>query len=164
MPERPGLLSNGPSYGLAWLLLCLAFVAHAIDEATTGFLDVYNATVLTLYGHFAWFPRLDLSTNAFLGLMIGANAVLLLLTPLAYRNSRALRPVAWLFAVVMFLNGAGHTAGTILGHTTLSVHFSRPAPGFYSSPLLFAASVYLAVRLRRTRVASAQPSEVRGLN
>ena len=56
--------SGGPrNFGIAWLLLCLAFCAHVADEALTG----------------------------------------------------------------------------------------RPAPGFYSSPLLFAASIYLLLRLRTTR-------------
>jgi hypothetical protein len=51
----------------------------------------------------------------------------------------------------MLLNGLGHTIFTVLGRTVETVHFSRPAPGFYSSPLLLAASVYLLIRLLATR-------------
>ena len=47
-------------------------------------------------------------------------------------------------------NGLGHTAATILGHTVPEVKFARPAPGFYSSPLLIAAAVWVIVELRRT--------------
>src|SRR6202030_2431005 len=72
------------------------------------------------------------------------------LTPVAVRGMRGLRPLAWAYAVIMFLNAVGHTIGTILGHTVASVTFPRPAPGFYSSPLLFVASVWMMVRLRRT--------------
>ncbi|MFZ0197799.1 MAG: hypothetical protein WB523_23980 [Candidatus Sulfotelmatobacter sp.] len=61
-----------------------------------------------------------------------------------------LRSLAWPYALIMLLNALGHTIGTILGHTVASVTFPRPAPGFYSSPLLFAASVWLMLRLRRT--------------
>lgn len=76
------------------------------------------------------------------------------LSPLAFRNARGLRPLAYLFAVIMLLNGLGHTLGTIAGRTVAGVHFPRPMPGFYSSPLLLAASLYLLVQLRR----SAAPS------
>jgi hypothetical protein len=37
-----------------------------------------------------------------------------------------------------------------MGGRRIVVTFPRPAPGFYSSPFLFAASVWLMVRLRRT--------------
>jgi len=138
------------NFGLAWLLLCLALVAHVVDEALTDFLGYFNATVLTLHGHFPWFPRMDMEFRQWLTALIAANAVLLLLTPLAYRNARFLRPLAYVFAAIMLLNAIGHTLATLLGHTVPSVHFEGPAPGFYSSPLLFAASIYLLLRLWRS--------------
>jgi hypothetical protein len=85
-----------------------------------------------------------------IGLII-ANLILLALTPLAYRNTRALRPLAYFFAAVMLLNGMGHTLFTVLGRTVASVQFPRPAPGFYSSPLLLITSIYLFLRLRASR-------------
>ena len=72
------------------------------------------------------------------------------LTPLAARGVRWMRPLAWLYAVIHLLNAMGHTMTTILGHTVASISFPRPAPGFYSSPFLFAASIWLMVRLRGT--------------
>jgi len=69
---------------------------------------------------------------------------------------QGLRPVAWCFAVLMFFNGLGHTLFSILGHTVAFVTFPRPAPGFYSSPFLLAASLALMVRLRRTGRADLQ--------
>jgi hypothetical protein len=51
----------------------------------------------------------------------------------------------------MLLNGLGHTLFTILGRTVEAVRFVRPAPGFYSSPLLLLTSIYLFRRLRQTR-------------
>jgi hypothetical protein len=83
--------------------------------------------------------------------LILANVTLLALTPFAYRNARALRPLAYFFAAIMLFNGIGHTVFTVLGHTVPSVRFTRPAPGFYSSPFLFISSIYLLVRLRATR-------------
>lgn len=85
-----------------------------------------------------------------LGLIV-ANLALLALTPFAYRNARALHPLAYFFAVVMMLNGMGHTIFTVLGRTVDSIQFSRPAPGFYSSPFLLIAATYLFLRLRSSR-------------
>jgi len=140
------------NFGLAWVLLCLAFCAHAADEALTGFLDVYNPTVTAMRARFAWFP---MPTFAFRDSLIGlivANLILLALTPLAYRNARALRPLAYFYAGIMLLNGMGHTIFTVLGRTVASVHFSRPAPGFYSSPFLVITSIYMFMRLRASRM------------
>lgn len=138
------------NFGLGWLLLCLAFMAHFAEQVQRNFLEYYNATVLTLYGHFPFFPRLDMGFHKWLTGMILAAVVLLALTPLAYRNAQFLRPVAYLFAGIMLLNGIGHICATVLGQTVPSVNFEGTSPGFYSSPLLLAGSLYLFLRLRRS--------------
>ena len=137
-------------FGTPWLLLCLAFCSHVADEALTHFLDVYNPTVTALRERIGWWPMPTFQFREWLIGLIVANLILLGLTPLAYRNVRALRPLAYFFAGVMLLNGMGHTLFTILGRTVSSVQFPRPAPGFYSSPFLLAASLYLFLRLRQT--------------
>ena len=140
---------RGPSnFGMAWLLLCVAFCAHVADEALTGFLGIYNPTVLALRAQYSWFAMPTFEFRQWLTGLIVANAVFLLLTPFAFRNAWWLRPLAYFYACVHLLNAMGHTLGTIFGQTVSSIHFARPAPGFYSSPLLFAASTYLLVRLR----------------
>ena len=138
--------SRDRSFGHAWLLLCGAFVLHVADEALTGFLSVYNATAQAL-GMPSW---LRFSTAGFLGLMIAMNVILLALTPFAFAGRRWMRTIGYVHAAIQIGNAAGHTVGTILGHTVDSVRFARPAPGFYSSPLLAAAAVYLLWVLRRT--------------
>jgi hypothetical protein len=148
MKEAPALSASG--FGSAWLALCVAFALHILDEAMTGFLAVYNPTVTVLHERWSWFPMATLEFREWLTGHIVVCGLLFCLTPVAARGMRGLRPVAWAYAVIMFLNGLGHTIGTELGHTVASVTFPRPAPGFYSSPLLFAASVWLMVRLRRT--------------
>jgi hypothetical protein len=77
---------------------------------------------------------------------------------LAAQNARWLRPLAWFYALLMFFNGMGHTVFTILGRTVESVTFSRPAPGFYSSPFLFIGSVWLMLRLWKTTSGSRIPA------
>ncbi len=151
--SEPGGQGN---FGLAWLLLCLAFCAHVADEALTGFLGVYNPTVLAMRSQYQWFPMPTFQYRDWLTGLIAANVVFLLLTPFAFRNARWLRPLAYFYATVHLLNGMGHTLATIFGRTASSIHFARPAPGFYSSPLLLAGSIYLFMRLRASRRSQSQ--------
>jgi len=132
----------------AWLALCGSLALHVFDEASTGFLSVYNPTVLAARQRFPWFPMPVFTYRVWLGGLILAVLLLLLLTP--FSKTRAFRPAMYLFAVFMIFNGLGHTVGTILGHTLPSIRFPRPMPGFYSSPFLFAASIFMLVELRRT--------------
>ena len=143
------------NFGLAWILLCLAFCSHVADEALTGFLNVYNPTVIAMRERLVWFPMPTFQYREWLVGLIVANLILLALTPFAYRNARGLRPLAYFYAGVMLLNGLGHTFFTVLGRTVASVQFPRPAPGFYSSPFLLITSIYLFMRLRASRKAGA---------
>jgi hypothetical protein len=139
------------SFGTPWLLLCLAFVMHVWDEAAHDFLSYYNSTVLALYGHFSWFPRMDMHVRTWLAALLVANLVLLVLTPWAYRNARWLRPLAYGFAGIQLLNGTGHVLAAIRGRTVPSVQFEGPAPGVYTAPLLVALAAYLFWALRKSR-------------
>jgi hypothetical protein len=150
-PAATPASASHDNFGLAWLLLCLAFCSHVADEALTGFLGVYNPTVTAMRARLSWFPMPTFEYREWLIGLILANVVLLALTPFAFRNARGLRPLAYFFAAIMLLNGMGHTLFTVLGRTVASVQFPRPAPGFYSSPFLLITSIYLFMRLRATR-------------
>lgn len=152
-PESP---TNG--FGQPWLALTVAFACHVFDEAATGFLSVYNPTVTAMRERWGWFPMPVFQFREWLLGLVAAVLLCFALTPLAARNARLLRPVAWFYALVMLFNGLGHTLFTILGHTVQSVTFPRPAPGFYSSPLLLIGSVWLIQRLLKTN--RRQPSLV----
>jgi hypothetical protein len=137
--------------GRAWVALCVALGAHIADEALTGFLAVYNPTVTALRGTLPWLPVPVFGFEAWLtGLILGTIA-LFGLSVFVFRGARWMRPVCYAFAVLMLVNAFGHTLRTVFGRTVGSVRFSGPMPGFYSSPLLFAASIYLLVELRSTR-------------
>ena len=140
--------AGNTKFGIAWVALCLAFTLHIVDEALTGFLLVYNPTVIAIRERVAWFPMPVFEFGAWLTGLVVADLVLLFLSVFAFRGSRWLRPIAYVFAVIMLLNGLGHTLGTIAGQTVASVHFTRPMPGFYSSPALLAASIYMLFKLR----------------
>jgi len=141
--------ASSREFGAAWVTLCGAFVLHVVDEALTGFLSVYNPTVMALRDGAPWLPLPTFTFELWLSGLILANVGLLLLSPYAFRGARWMRPIAYGFAVIMFLNGMVHTAGTIAGQTVASVRFARTMPGFYSSPFLIAAAIYLLSRLRR---------------
>jgi hypothetical protein len=140
--------------GIAWVVLCAALGLHILDEALTHFLSIYNPTVIALRAKLGFWPMPTFEFREWLIGLITAVVILFALSPLAFRNVRWVRPVFYFVAIVPgMLNALGHTTATILGHTDSSVHFPRPAPGFYSSPVLFAAAIYLLVQLRRTRQA-----------
>jgi hypothetical protein len=119
------------------------------------FLGYYNATVLNLYGDVSWFPRIDLTFRAWLSGLIVAIIVCTALTPFAFHNASWLRPLAYLFALIHFLNGVGYIIAQARGRTVSPVYFDGIAPGFYTAPLLLAASTYLFWRLRRIAHAKA---------
>ena len=145
--ERPRAAAG---FGWPWFALTVAFALHVFDEATTGFLAVYNPTVIAMREHWGWFPMPTFQFREWLvGLLVGVT-VCFALTPFAARGTQWMRPLAWVYAVIHFSNAIGHTLGTILGHTVSSVTFPRPAPGFYSSPVLLIGSVWLMARLRKT--------------
>lgn len=138
--------------GVAWMLLWIALAIHVADEALTDFLSVYNPTVLALGERFGFWPMPPFEFRQWLtGLGLGILA-LAALSPFAFRNARWFRPIFYVCAVVVgVMNSLGHMLFTILGHTLSTVRFGRPAPGFYSSPLLLLVSVFALVQLRRTR-------------
>jgi len=152
------MATNGSKFGIGWVALCVALGVHIVDEALTGFLSVYNPTVLTIREKIPWFSMPVFEFKVWLTGLIVAEILLLSLAPFAFRGFRWMRPIAYVFAIVMLGNGLGHTLGTILGRTVESVHFPRPMPGFYSSPLLVAASIYLFLQLRRTRHSPIRPT------
>lgn len=134
--------------GVAWLAFCSALALHVIDEALTGFLSVYNPTILAFRPNGWWFPPIFEFRTWLTGLILGVT-ILSALAPFFFQGARWARPFGYLLAVMTgILNALGHITGTILGHTLPSVRFSRPMPGFYSSPILLAASLYLLLQLR----------------
>ena len=137
--------------GIAWVLLCLTLALHVTDEALTGFLNIYNPTVLALRAKLGYWPMPTFEFREWLAGLIAGVVVLLALTPFVFRGARWIRPVFYIFAVIMVGNGLTHIIATIFGQTVNSVRFPRPAPGFYSSPFLLAASLYGLVQLWRTR-------------
>ena len=136
-------------WGVAWLLLSLAFAVHIADEALNDFLAVYNPIAAGVRER--W-PLLVLPTFTFgvwITLLLFALATLFVLSPLAFQGGRWMRPISYAYAIVMLGNGFMHLLG--------SIYFGRVLPGSYSSPLLIAAALFLLIVVAggRSRVAAA---------
>jgi hypothetical protein len=142
----------------AWIFLCLAFALHVFDEATTGFLGIYNPTVVALREQLGWWPMPTFRFGDWLTGLIVVCLILLALSGAVARGATGTRALAYFFAILMLFNAGGHTLATIFGRTVASVTFPRPAPGFWSSPIMAAAAIYLLVQLRK----SARPKAYAG--
>lgn len=62
--------------GYAWILICAALATHVADEALTGFLAVYNPTVLALRREIPWFPMPVFDFGVWLAGLVTATALL----------------------------------------------------------------------------------------
>ncbi len=123
------------NWGRTWILLCVALGVHVADEALTDFLGWWNPMVLAVRASVPWSPLPTFRFEFWLGMLAVAVAVLLSLSPFAYRGAGWMRPLSQVFAIVMTING--------FGHLSLSLYLGRPAPGVYSAPLLLVASFLL---------------------
>jgi hypothetical protein len=101
---------GGSGFGRAWFLLTAAFALHVLDEATTGFLHVYNPTATAMRARWGMVPHAGLRVSPVAHRT--ERSRLILLRPHAPSRPAAhdgLRPLAWFYAILMFLNGMGHT-------------------------------------------------------
>lgn len=137
--------------GLAWIFVWLALALHIADEAANGFLFIYNPTVTALRERFGFWPMPTFTFQEWLTALAVGILLLAALTPFAFRNAAWMRPIIYFCAIVLILNACGHTLATIFGRTASTVHFSRPAPGFISSPILLGAGIYALIQLRKTQ-------------
>lgn len=133
-PVPPGQGSRR-RFGHAWVFLTIALAAHVADEAVTGFLPEYNRLVRAARARFGWYPMPEFTFDAWLTGLAAALLLLLALAPYAYRGSRALGVMAYIYGLIMFLNGVAHLGA--------SVYLGRWAPGATTAPLLVAGGSWL---------------------
>ena len=130
-------------WGWAWVALAIALGLHVADEATSGFLPLYNSVVGAARESYPWFPLPTFTFSAWLtGLIVGI-LVLLALSPMVFAGKRIFYPVSYALGVLMTLNALAHMAG--------SIYLGELAPGALSSPVLLLAAVALLVTTHRAR-------------
>ncbi len=123
---------------LAWLLMVTALALHVFDEAITGFLPFYNEVVLGLRERLGFFPMPSFTFPEWIGGLVTLICACYLLTPVVAGGGRAIRALTTVFGILMIGNALGHLLG--------SLYLGRVLPGFWSSPLLLPAAVWVVVR------------------
>jgi hypothetical protein len=143
MPEQTGIPRSHRSFGWAWVLFALSLAVHVLDEAAHGFLSFYNPNVLTIRARIPWLPLPTFTLREFIVGLFAAVALLLALSPLAYRGTNWVRKAALPLALVAgILNGAQHIITSIV--------LRRMMPGVHSGPLLIATALFLIRTADRT--------------
>jgi hypothetical protein len=139
----------GANHATPWLVLVGAVAVHVTDEALTGFLDFYNPLVRDLRVRLGFFPMPTFTFGPWIGGLTVAILCGTVFTLRVQKGGRLPRIVCGVLSVLMLGNALGHLAG--------SVYFGRLLPGFWSSPLLLAASTWML----RHVIAGRWPSQVR---
>jgi hypothetical protein len=125
----------------AWNLLTLAFALHFIDEALHDFLSIYNLVAGKLRDYLPSIPWPTVTFTTWMTIVVTAIAVLFALSIFILRGVSWMRPISYVYAVVMLANG--------LLHIAVSIYTASLMPGVLSSPLLLAAAIYLLFSIPR---------------
>jgi hypothetical protein len=123
---------------VAWIVMVTSIAVHILDEALTDFLPFYNQLVFDLRGRFQFLPLPTFSFGLWLGGLVLAVAVGFAITPIVDRGGRFIRIATGVLGLLMIANACGHMIG--------SVYVGRILPGFWSSPILLLAAVFVVVR------------------
>jgi hypothetical protein len=126
---------------VAWAALLTSIAVHVVDEALTGFLPFFSQVVTSLRGRFGFFPLPILSYELWLGGLALAVAIGFAAIPIVDRGGRFIRIVTLALGLVMTANACSHMIG--------SVYAGRLLPGFWSSPFVLLAAVFMVVRASR---------------
>ena len=128
------VLAGRRARALAWLYVCLHLAAHGVEEALTGFVDVWNPVLLTMQAA-TGIPLPQLVFDEWLTTLAVVVIALTAMTPLVARGVRGFQTGSYVLAFVMIANGVNHLASPL--------YLGRFLPGQYTSPLLIVASLWL---------------------
>ena len=130
-------------WGWAWVALAIALGLHVADEATSGFLPMYNSVVETIRDSYPWIPLPTFTFSTWLAGLIVGILVLLLMSLMVFAGIQFLRLVSYFLGVLMTLNALAHIVG--------SIYLSALAPGALSSPILLLSALALLATTYRAR-------------
>lgn len=113
------------SMSFAVLLLIVVLIAHLYEEVRTGFRRE--------------FPLGEMPLPVFIGINVLLYAFCFFTLYLSLRGHNFATPLAWVFALLMLVNG--------LGHIGAMIYWKAYFPGGISAFLLLPASLYLIFTL-----------------
>ena len=123
-------------FGVCWLFFGYTLALHVLDEAGHDFVTLFNLNVLAVRRSVPWLRVPTLTLQDFIGILVLFLAVLLALTPLAFRGTKWVKGLAIpIAAVAGILNG--------LLHILSSMYMRRMMPGVYSAPLIVLSGMLL---------------------
>ena len=141
LTPRPSPLAT--RWALSWAALTAAFAVHVLDEWANDFLTYYNPNAERIQ---AWLG-IPLPPTFTLGEWLGGLAAVIVLLALLTPFVRPGRPwaviAAYIYAFIHVANATSHVIISIAGQWL--------APGVFSSPLLFAAAVWLIRETNQVR-------------
>src|SRR5260370_35177748 len=126
----PAPLAEGSRFGLAWVTLCAALAIHVADEASTGFLSVYNPAVRAIRERVPFLPLPTFTFRIWLGGLVVAVIGLASLSPFAFASAAWMGVPASAAAIVV-LGTAAFPIGAL-------DHGARDTPGGPARALLSA--------------------------
>ena len=81
-------------FGFTWVAMAVVIALHVTDEAATDFLSVYNPAVRAIRARLPFLPLPTFTFGVWLAGRAAGVALLLALSPLAFRQSRWIERVA----------------------------------------------------------------------
>ena len=156
IPGAMGRAIADRRFGYAWLGFAVALGLHVLDEATHDFLSTYNPTAQAIRARLPFLPVPTFTFVPWLTGLLTAVALLLCLSPFAFRGARWIRIAAVPISLVIGVLNASL-------HLLSSAYYQRWMPGVYSSPLLITAGLFLLVNAggRKTEVRADAPVAAR---
>jgi len=124
----------------AWLLLCAVLAVHLTDEALTGFLDLWNPTVVNIRQRAPWLPLPTFKFPVWISLLALAVIGLLIVSHWVGRDLKWIVSASYAFSGLMLANAIAHLA--------FSIYKGQWMSGAYTSPLLLIAALNLAIQAR----------------
>ncbi|MEW5924537.1 MAG: HXXEE domain-containing protein [Candidatus Zixiibacteriota bacterium] len=123
---------------MAWIIMVAAFAVHVADEMIHDFLPFYNSLVISLRARWGFFPMPTFSFDIWLGGLIAAVIIGFLIAPIVRRGRSFIRKITMVLGFIMIANALAHLLG--------SLFYGYLLPGFWSSPILLPAAIFVVWR------------------
>lgn len=126
---------------ISWLLSCLAFAIHIVDESMRGSFGFYSDMENMITNVMPSMHMAPFNFEVWLINMTGTLVVLFLLTPLVHARNALMIPASFIFAAFL--------TGNAVMHLVMAVAQQRIVTGSETAPLMLAAGLFLFLSTAR---------------
>ena len=138
------MFRNFDRWTISWLLACVTFAIHIVDEALRGSFGFYSDMEAMMTNVMPSMHMAPFNFDVWLLNMSGSLLVLFLLTPLVYARNALMIPASFIFATFLTGNAALHLV--------MAVAQQRVVTGSETAPLMLAAGLFLFLSTARGMV------------